>query len=104
VIAGGPVATLQSIGAVGLDAGLGSAAAAAGIAVGGLSSLGVVLAIKGLVNGQEGVKLGVICKSLTTLLLAHVEMKLCRRSRISLQRSLQVLTRGCVLPKKLVSP
>ena len=58
VIAGGTVATLQSIGAVGLGAGLGSAAAAAGAAVGGLSSLGVVLASKGLVNGQEGVKLG----------------------------------------------
>ncbi len=57
VITGGTVATLQSIGAVGLGAGLGSAAAAAGAAVGGLSSLGVVLASKGLANGQEGVKL-----------------------------------------------
>ena len=57
VIAGGTVATLQSIGAVGLGAGLGSSTAAAGAAVGGLSSLGVVLASKGLVNGQEGIKL-----------------------------------------------
>jgi hypothetical protein len=58
ILAGGTVSTLQSIGAVGLGAGLGSAAAAAGAVVGGLSSLGVVLASKGLANGQEGVKLG----------------------------------------------
>ncbi len=54
VLTGGTVATLQSIGAVGLGAGLGSAAAAAGAVVGGLSSLGVVLASKGLANGRRG--------------------------------------------------
>ena len=41
VIAGGTVATLQSIGAAGLGAGLASAAVASGAVVGGLSSLGI---------------------------------------------------------------
>lgn len=54
---GGSVATLQSVGAAGLSAAGASAAATTGAAVGGLASLRVVTASKGLDNGQDGIKL-----------------------------------------------
>lgn len=57
IAAGGTVATLQSIGAVGLSVAGTSAAAGAGAVVGGLSSLAVVTANKGLDKEEQKIKL-----------------------------------------------
>ena len=57
VVVGGTVATLQSIGAVGLSAAGASAAVGAGTVVGGVASLGVVTVTNGLDTNQEEIKL-----------------------------------------------